>query len=206
MTAVQRYSRYGAIVGVFPSWPPLIFRIISYLTPKGAHGLGYLTQFMNQAIDEEAAAGEKPDASQVHLVSKMFAMHRQDPERFSQEDIRFHIVPSIGGGSDTTAITIGAVIYYLIKSPSVLHKLRSELQERRKDGRLSRYVKFKEAQECAYLQAIIKETMRIYPGNGLPMPRVIPEGGLMLAGRWFPAGVSSILLCPMYLRVCEIEL
>lgn len=160
------------------------------MTPTGAYGLGYLVKIMNQAIDEEAQAGEKSSELQAHLVSKLFAMHRRDPEKFTYDDIRFHVVPSIGGGSDTTAITIGAAIYNLCKAPSTLYTLRQELDEKETNGQLSHPVTFKEAQDCPYLQAVIKETMRVYPGNGLPMPRVIPEGGLMLAGRYFPAGVG----------------
>lgn len=103
-------------------------------------------------------------------------------------------MPSIGGASDTTAITIGAVLYYLIKSPSVMYRLRQELDEKRAQRELSWPVKLKVALSCAYLQATIKEIMRMYPGNGLPLPRAVPEGGLMIAGRHFPAGVRSLHL------------
>ena len=197
MAAIQRYSRYGAIVGVYPELHPSIFRFLSFMTPKGAHGLAYLANFMNSAIDEEASFHSKTTEShdsRAHLVSMLFAMHQADPTNFSQDDIRFHIVPSIGGGSDTTAITIGAVIYNLCRAPSVLYTLRQELDAMETLGKLSRPVKLREAQECPYLQAVIKETMRVYPGNGLPMPRVNPNGGLMLAGRFFPAGVCSSAL------------
>lgn len=190
MEAVQAYSRYGAVVGVFLEWHPYIYRVISAITPAGAYGLGYLVQFMNNAIDEEAAGEEKPKEFQQHLVSKLFAKHLRDPNKFTYNDIRYHIVPAIGGGSDTTASTIGAVIYYLCKSPSVKQKLQKELDGMRQMGRLSLPTKFKEAQACSYLQVVIKEAMRLYPGNGLPMPRVIPQGGLILGGQFFPAGVS----------------
>lgn len=190
MAAVQRYSRYGAIVGVYAELHPTIFRLLSAITPTGAHGLGYLVQVMNKAIDEEAVVGEKTKHSQHHLVSMLFDKHRRDPENFTHDDIRFHVVPSIGGGSDTSAITLGAVIYNLCRAPSIMHKLRWELASRKREGRLTHPVTFKEGQDCVYLQAVIKESMRIYPGNGLPMPRIIPEGGLTLAGQDFPAGVS----------------
>ena len=205
MAAVQSYSRYGAIVGVYPELHPFIFRLASLLSGKGTYGLGYLVQFMNAAIEAEGTEKSFSD-TEHHFVSILYAMHSTSPQTFTQDDIRFHVVPSIGGGSDTTATTIGAVLYYLIKSPSVLYRLRQELDEKRAQRELSWPVKLKEALNCAYLQATIKETMRIYPGIGLPLPRVVPEGGLMLAGRHFPAGVRLLHLFrdfdSLFLRHC----
>ncbi|KAL8823490.1 MAG: hypothetical protein Q9191_005804, partial [Dirinaria sp. TL-2023a] len=189
MAEIQRSSRYGAIVGVFPELHRAIFRLVSAMSSTGAQGLGYLIKFTSQAIDEVAArAAGKSDDAQHHLAGMLFAMHLRDPVGFTHDDIRFHIFPSIGGGSDTTAITIGAVIYNLVRTPSALYALRQELDERKRMGKLSYPITLREAQECPYLQAVIKETMRVHPGVGLPMPRVIPIGGLTLAGRYFPAG------------------
>ena len=193
MAALQRYSRYGAIVGVYPELHPLVFRLASLLTGKGTYGLGYLVQFMNAAIEAEGTE-KRFSNTEHHFVSILYAIHSMSPQNFTQDDIRFHIVPSIGGGSDTTAITFGAVLYYLIKSPCVMYRLRQELDEKRAQRELSWSVKLKEALTCMYLQATIKEIMRLYPGNGLPLPRVVPEGGLMIAGRHFPAGVRSLHL------------
>lgn len=49
---------------------------------------------------------------------------------------------------------------------------------------------FQEAQKLPYLQACIKEGLRMHPATGLPMARVVPEGGATIAGRYFPAEVS----------------
>ena len=39
-----------------------------------------------------------------------------------------------------------------------------------------------------YFQAVIKEAMRLHPATGLPLWRVVPEGGATISGRYFPAG------------------
>ncbi len=39
------------------------------------------------------------------------------------------------------------------------------------------------------------------PGNGLPLPCILPEGGLTLAGHFIPAGVSKIFDIPYYLFI-----
>lgn len=137
MAANHRFLRYGVLVGVFPELHPVIYRLVSAMAPRGAQGIGYLLKFINQAIDEEALAGEKSDNSQHHLVNMLFTMHRRDPVSFTRDDIRFHTLPIMGGGSDSTANTIGAVIYNLCRAPSALCSLRQELDERKRDGKLS---------------------------------------------------------------------
>lgn len=41
-----------------------------------------------------------------------------------------------------------------------------------------------------YLQACIQEGLRVHPATGLPLVRLVPEGGATISGRFFPPGVS----------------
>lgn len=45
----------------------------------------------------------------------------------------------------------------------------------------------------SYLQAVIKEALRMHPAVGTILARTVPEGGAHLAGCYFPAGVSGII-------------
>ena len=184
-------------MGVYSELHPYLYQLLSLITSKGPTGLGYLVSIMNRSIDKMVhndPKGSLVEADlQESLVGMMYEMHRTDPETFTEDDIRFHVVPLIGGGSDTTASTLSAIIYHVIKSPSVLYKLRRELNKLEEAGRLSRPIRLREAAECQYLQACIKETTRVHSGIGLPMPRVVPKGGLIIAGRYFPAEVRFAL-------------
>lgn len=44
----------------------------------------------------------------------------------------------------------------------------------------------------SFLQACIKESLRLHPATGLPLARVVPKGGVNLLGRDFNEGVSPI--------------
>ena len=190
MDAIHAYSRYGAVVGVYHEWHALIFRLAQMLAPSGEpQGLAYITEFGKQLIADRAQQGKRPNPGR-DFISLMYDMHLKDPSTFSIDDILFHSVPNIGAGSDTTAITLSAVLYHLCRNPNVLEKLRAELEDKMRNRHSDQLISFREAQECTYLQAVIKETMRVHPGNGLPMPRVVPKGGLVLAGHYFPEGVS----------------
>jgi cytochrome P450 len=97
---------------------------------------------------------------------------------------------NIGAGSDTTGISLTAVLYFLMKNPDCLQKVRDEVDAAALYGNLSTPVTFQEGQKLSYLQATIKEALRLHPAVGQILSRVVPEGGAQLAGRYFPAGVS----------------
>ena len=123
-------------------------------------------------------------------TGSLMAKIRRNPESFKVEDVFYHMLMNVLAGGETTAASTANVIYYLIKNPRVLGKLRAELEETLgKREEKSKRVSMKEAQNIPYLQAVIKESLRILP-NGLHFPRVVPKGGLTLAGRFFPEGVS----------------
>jgi cytochrome P450 len=94
-------------------------------------------------------------------------------------------------GSDTTAISLSAVLYYLLKTPSCMERLQHEIDTCTGKGELSPNPTFKESQQMPYLQAVIKEALRLHPATGLPLERVVPEGGATISGHFFPENVSQ---------------
>lgn len=92
---------------------------------------------------------------------------------------------SIAGG-ETTATTLAAALYYVLRSPEVVSKLTDEIR--------SRYKSYDEidsasALQLSYLQAVINEALRMHPSGAHGFPRISPGG--IVDGHWVPAGVSS---------------
>lgn len=58
--------------------------------------------------------------------------------------------PSIAG-SDTTAITLCAILYYLCKNPSAYRKLQAEVLDGEAGGRISNPITYTEAVKPVYL-------------------------------------------------------
>jgi cytochrome P450 len=69
------------------------------------------------------------------------------------------------------------MLYYLLKNPASYAKLQSEIDDFDREGKFS-----------PYLQAVMKEAMRMHPAVGISMPRYVPSGGAEIDGRWYPAG------------------
>lgn len=125
------------------------------------------------------------------FITRFLHLREENPEKLAVEDIMISSLANIGAGSDTTSISITAVLYYISRDTTVLQKLRSELQEASARGEISSPITFKEAQQLKYLQAVIKESLRCHPATGLILGRVVPPAGAIVAGRSFPGGVCS---------------
>jgi cytochrome P450 len=91
-------------------------------------------------------------------------------------------------GADSTATAIRTIFLYIITNPSVYSKLRDEIFAGLGDGRISSpVIRDAEGRELPYLQACIKEGLRIWPPlTGLMTKKAPPEGdhfkGLFIPG------------------------
>jgi cytochrome P450 len=78
------------------------------------------------------------------------------------------------------------VMYNLLAHPDTLKRLRAELLE---SGPLSKpYPSWKDICDLPYLDACVQEGVRLHPPFCLPLERVVPEGGIMIGGRFYPGG------------------
>jgi cytochrome P450 len=54
-------------------------------------------------------------------------------------------------GSDTTAISLRAILYYLVKTPTSYKRLQEEIDAADRAGKLSEFVSYGESLELEYL-------------------------------------------------------
>ena len=80
------------------------------------------------------------------------------------------------------------MFYYLCKNPRCYNAVVQEIDKMDRAGELSTIVTFAEANRMPYLQASMKEAMRIHPAVGQLLERVVPKGGATIAGVWLPEG------------------
>ncbi|KAK4167943.1 cytochrome P450 [Cladorrhinum sp. PSN259] len=107
----------------------------------------------------------------------------------TQNEANNEIVIQILAGSDTTATVIRATLLHVITNPRVAEALRKELEARGITGRDEEsIISDAEARTLPYLQATIKEGMRIFPPVSGVSPKVVPPGGDTFKGVHLPAG------------------
>lgn len=93
------------------------------------------------------------------------------------------------GGADTTTVTLTWALSLLLNNRRVLKRAQEELEEH--VGR-ERQVNESDIQNLVYLQAVVKETMRLYPPGAILVPResVID---CIVAGYHVPAGTRLLI-------------
>lgn len=174
----------GAVVGVFSEWHGLISRVMQWLVPPDRAGMSYVMQFTVQSVQELRSPNGLRENGPSFL-SQLLAKHAESPEQFSEKDIYFHVFANVAAGAETTASGIAAAMFCLWSNPATLLALRKELVASTKQGAAG------SSQDCTYLEAVIKEALRLHPPVGLWYPRVIPDGGMTVCGHVLPEGVDA---------------
>ncbi|KAJ8120817.1 hypothetical protein ONZ43_g2571 [Nemania bipapillata] len=88
-------------------------------------------------------------------------------------------------GTETTSTLLTGLTYYLIRNPDKMKILTDEVR-----GTFSsnENITFEALARLEYLNACIREGLRVYPPAPSGLPRVIAEGGSIVMGKWLPAG------------------
>lgn len=148
------------------------------------------------STDADADAGATDTATpdgrpRRDFLSRFGEAHKKDPAFISPQRVLALTVANMFAGSDTTAISLRAIFYHLIRQPSTLAKLRAELAEMEARGVWERddvLVRWADVRDLPYLGAVIMEALRVHPAAGLPLERVAPARGVSVCGTFLPGG------------------
>ncbi|KAI0532735.1 cytochrome P450 [Xylaria digitata] len=94
----------------------------------------------------------------------------------------------LGGGTVTSARTISCAAYYILTRPDVGKKLREELKKPMTEWP-ARVPTWAELERLPFLQAVIKESLRVDFGVMTRLPRISPDVPLQYKQYTIPAGV-----------------
>jgi len=95
----------------------------------------------------------------------------------------------IGAGSDTTATAIRMTMVHLITNPGSYAKLQTEIDKAVRNGKVSSPILDEEARQLPYLQAVIREGLRIWPPVAGMMPKLC-DTEQVISGVRIPPGTN----------------
>ena len=122
------------------------------------------------------------------MLQTILDLHEANPNAFPETAILGVMLANWNAGSDTTAITLRAIVYFVLRTPGVLALLKRELDS----ANLCVPVTWKDSQQLPYLDACIKEAMRLHPAVGFGLERVVPEEGLSLTDSTYLRGGTVV--------------
>lgn len=193
LSSIEKILDYGAICGQVPAWHkfllgnplvPLLFPSLETFNST----LTFTLKAMNKRTKIERN-GELSaiDTNGLDMLSKWAAVKSSD--KMSTREIVVHLSANVTAGSDTTAIVLNAIVYFLLKNPDKYKKFITELDGAIKAGLVSDPITLKESNtHLPYFDAITKEALRMFPSIGLLLERVVPKGGAIICGTYFAEG------------------
>jgi cytochrome P450 len=153
--------------------------------------------FVRQAGAKVAERLARPEElnEQKDLLCGLIKAREKYPEVLHAKGLMGIVMSTISGAADTTASSLVGIFYFLSTHPRVLKNLRKELEGNGETKSPTPSVpRFAEMKKLRYLDAVVKESMRLFSLLNWPMERRVPQGGATFCGHYLSAGVSAGIL------------
>jgi cytochrome P450 len=180
-------NTFGALGLSWLAQAPVVGRFICPQATDQA-GFGAMMGACFRAVDERVR--EHGDAKRRDMLAS-FIRHK-----LGGDDLKSEVLETLIAGSDTTAGGLRAIMLYVMTNKRVYVKLQEEIDRAVREGRVSEegVISFAAAKQLPYLQAVIKEGLRVFPPVRNILPKDVPAGGdtVMVDGKpvFLPGGVD----------------
>ncbi|XP_014495586.1 cytochrome P450 76A2 [Vigna radiata var. radiata] len=163
MMGLMEWSGHANVADMFP-W-------LRRLDPQGlrrkmnrdmSKALEIASKFVKQRLED------KKTRDFLDVLIDFQSSNSEEALKITDKDLNIFILEIFLAGSETTSSTIEWTMMELLRNPEWLEKVKSEL-----DRVVGRERKFEESDidNLPYLQAVIKETLRLHP----PIPFLVPR-------------------------------
>ncbi|KAF6792341.1 cytochrome p450 [Colletotrichum musicola] len=162
---------------ILQHWP--LSKLLPFSNEK--YGFGKLMHVAQGIVDKKLASGAKPDGTMIyhHLRNGL-----------TYKELLAEIFLEFIAGSDSTATAIRMTMLCLLNTPSSFNILRREIDDGIREGRISSPILDAEARGMPFLQAVIKEGIRMYPPQTALNYKQVAPGGAEVCGHFLPEGTQ----------------
>lgn len=169
-----------AVLGI-PFLSKVAMMVMIPFLSKQLGSMSYTKEKIKKRMDEET---DRPD-----FMSYVLRHNDEDDELgMTRQEIPATFNLIMIAGSETTATLLAGCTYLLHKHPRVLNKLQEEIRGSFEDDEDITMLK---VGQLKYLNAVIEESLRIYPPVPVALNRLTPPEGATISGHWVPGNVRS---------------
>lgn len=175
------------LLGMLPHW--LAVNLPLKRNDEIGNAIGTIKKVAKDLIREKRRNLEKGEAGGMDILS--VAM---ESGGFSDDDLVNQLMTFLAAGHETTASALTWAVYCLCKHPDTQKRLREELRtELPAISDPNAQISSTEIDRLPYLNAVLQETMRIFP----PVPLTLRETAhdTTIASHFVPAG-TTVTICP----------
>lgn len=180
------YLSVALSVAGYVRWLLVAFFGNPIVTWLGVLPMGHIFNTVVRALD---ARVKNPD-SRYDVLAHWFRAVEKSPDRVTIRNIYAATTSAVSAGSDTVGCALQAFIYYMLRHPNAWQRVRDEVDEAVREQGMCQdpVVSFADAQRLPFLQACIKEALRVFAPVPMGLPRDVGEGGLDIGGEHFAKG------------------
>ncbi|KAI1340026.1 cytochrome P450 [Xylariaceae sp. FL0016] len=153
--------------------------------------MGHLYHTAAGALDERR---KNPDARfdlSAHWFKGLAKAEKENSPHFNMKYLVAAASSNVGAGSDTVSCGLQSFFYHMLRHPDAMKRAQAEIEDACRQGRCTqRVVSYEDAVQLPYLQACIKEALRIFGPVPMGLPRMAPKGGITIGDHFFPEGVT----------------
>ncbi|KAL5221202.1 hypothetical protein ABZP36_025915, partial [Zizania latifolia] len=175
---------------------PNVSDLIPFLRPLDLQGwrrwttkrydkvLGILDGIIDSRLADASDTTEKHDDFLDSLVELMTA------GKIARDNVTTIMFDVLAARTDTISITVEWAMAELLRNPSVMAKVRAEMKDT-VGGKET--IDEDDTEKLPYLQAVVKEAMRLHPVAPILIPHRAEEDGVEIDGYAVPKGSTVIL-------------
>ena len=162
---------------------PWLYLVLKW-TPIPAIQRGIYASRLLYDQGQAAVTNSRKTAERQNVFAKVMAQAESDDGTLMDREICVEAGSFCIAGTDTTANTLTYLIWAVLSRLTLQKQLEDEV------GVLRNPLSDSELETLPVLNAVIKETLRLYGAAPGALPRITPAGGVRLGEYFVPAGTT----------------
>ncbi|PHH87670.1 hypothetical protein CDD83_8550 [Cordyceps sp. RAO-2017] len=188
----DRFADYFGTVGQIPFVDTLLDK--NPLVRLGPPTLENVASFTLRHI-QARVQGRDPhyNPAMPDFLQHFLDTREEKPDAVDEQLVFSYTVNVLLAGADTSAIAIRAVMYFVLCNRRVWDRLSEELLATDWEGPVA---PFSTARALPYLEAVVRESMRLHPSVTMLLERYVPDTGLTLPDGSFVPPKTAVGINP----------
>ncbi|KAI3741247.1 hypothetical protein L1987_58918 [Smallanthus sonchifolius] len=192
--ALMEVGGKANIVDYFPILKPIDPQgLVRWVYVCGRKLLTIFDRVIDQRLERRSSSSFYDDNSSMDVLESLLNLNLKDEPEFGRDDMRHLFLDIFLAGTDTISSTLEWAVSELIRNPDKMEMARLELTELVKNE--GRNIQEQDISQLPYLQAIIKETLRLHPAAPFLIPHqaihdvevqgfIVPKNSQILFNVW----------------------